>query len=283
MAKREKSSLEIFFEELKGISVLTREEEVALARRVRQGDERARKEFIEANLKLVVLIAKQYRLCGIPLGDLIGEGNFGLMKAVEKFDPERGYRFSTYAFHWIHQAIKRAINAQEKTIRVPIYMAVRVRKLKRIENSAEKSGEELTQKEKAKKMRMPVKELKKVLQAREVKVVLPPAVRLENEFGVLVENLPDEDGLSPLEAVIQAEFNWHLDKTKKTILSEQEQEILKLRIEYEKRLREVGKKYGLSRERIRQIQAAAIKKLRVQMQKRENATVPTAEKKIKIS
>ena len=281
MAKREKSSLEIFFKELKGIRVLTREEEVALARRVRQGDERARKEFIEANLKLVVSVARRkFGMCGVPLEDLIDEGVFGLKRAIEKFKLEKGCRFSTYAVYWIKQAMATLID-QKEIIRIPGYVSEKIWRVKRIESDAKKIGEELTEEEKAARAGLPIRHLKKILRAKEIRIV-SPVYPQEGEIESFIEILPDDEP-SPLEAVLQAEFIWHLKEATDTVLLKREREILQLRIEYEKRLREVGKKYGLTRERIRQIQKQAIEKLRAQMQKRENATVPAAEKKTKIS
>jgi RNA polymerase primary sigma factor len=272
MEKREKNSLEIFFREIRGIRVLNREEEVNLARRVKQGDENAREEFIKANLKLVVSIAKQYRRSGIPLEDLIEEGNLGLMRAVEKFDPGRGTRFSTYASHWIAQAISKAIDNQKGIIRLPIGMAGKVRKLKRIEISAKETGEEPTLEEKAEKMGMSTEKLEKVQRAGEVKAVLPSDVHFSDihfdDLAMSIEDLPDDDEFSPLEAALLAEFRWQR-KAVEAVLSEKEREILKLRFDFEEKLWKVAKKYNVTRERIRQIQRLALQKWRAFLEGRE--------------
>jgi len=247
-----------FFRSLKRSSILTREQEIALFARIKKGDKSARDKLIRANLGLVIWIAQKCHFKNFALEDRIQEGFLGLMKAIEKFDPERGYKFSTYAHWWIRQAIIRA--GQKGMIYCPVNLTVKVNRLKTVERT--KNGRGLSTEEKAARLGISVKEFKKILQAR-VKVVSVSSAKnpdhFEERVGSILETLKDESP-SPFEITLRAEFE-SLTKSLTKGLKEKEQQVLKLRLKG-LRLKEVGEIYNISPERVRQIQRKAVKELR---------------------
>lgn len=254
-----------FLNEIYKTSILTREEEAVLFKRFREGEESAKKEIVKANLRLVAFIAQKFRGRGVPLEDLIQEGCLGLLKAVERFDATRGFKFSTYASQWIRQAMRKAIDDQKEVIRFPAHIASKVRQVRKFENPAQ--FEKLTEEEQAQKLGVSVKRLRKVLLAKETEVVSQVHLEDDGEYKTLVENLPS-NGLTPFDALLQAEFVWHRNEIEK-ILTEREREVLRLRIDYERKLHEIGRLYNLSGERVRQLERKAIEKLRAYVEGRE--------------
>lgn len=256
---------QIYLNEIGFSPLLTAEEEVYFARLARKGDEAARKRMIESNLRLVVKIARRYINRGLALLDLIEEGNLGLMRAVEKFDPERGFRFSTYATWWIRQTIERALMNQTRTIRLPIHV---VKELNRYLNQARKLTQKLdhepTFEEIAKKMDKPVEEVERVLGLNE-KVTSVDIPIGHDENKVLLDTLADENSTDPAELLTDENLKDHLEIWLDE-LSENQREVIARRFGlrgYERAtLEEVGKEIGLTRERVRQIQVEALKSLR---------------------
>ncbi len=258
-------SVRMYLKEIGQVPLLRAEEEVALAKRVEQGDVLASKQLAEANLRLVVSIAKKYIGRGLSLLDLIQEGNIGLMKAVEKFDWRRGFKFSTYATWWIRQAITRAIADQARTIRIPVHMVETMNRLARTQRQlVQELGREPTPEEIANEMELEVEKVNHILKISQETVSLEKSVGDEDD-SLLGDFIPDEDNLTPEEAsayeLLKGDVGGVLD-----LLSPREQKILKLRFglggEWAHTLEEVGKEFGVTRERIRQIEAKALMKLR---------------------
>lgn len=256
--------IKLYLKDIKAIPLLSGPEELALARRVRRGDVRARKRMIQANLRLVISIAKRYGNLGVPLADLIEEGNLGLMRAVQKFNPARGYRFSTYAAWWIKQFVLRAIANQGKTIRIPVYMADILSKYRKVtERLAQKLGRKPEPREVAKVMRLPLKKVEGLeeLTATPASLDAPIGDEGTGQFMDLVENTGATSSKDKL-----AEFLTHekvadlLDR-----LTDRERAILTLRYGLQDgvtyTLGETAKQLGLTRERVRQIQSSAERKL----------------------
>ena len=255
----------MYLKEIGKVPLLTADEEIELAQRMEEGDEEAKKRLAEANLRLVVSIAKRYVGRGMLFLDLIQEGNLGLIKAVEKFDYRKGYKFSTYATWWIRQAITRAIADQARTIRIPVHMVETINKLIRVSRQLlQELGREPTPEEIAKEMNMPVERVREILKISQEPVSLETPIG-EEEDSHLGDFIKDENVPVPDKAAAYTLLREDLDEVLKT-LTEREQKVLCLRFGLEdgraRTLEEVGKEFNVTRERIRQIEAKALRKLR---------------------
>ena len=257
--------VKMFLKEIGKIRLLTYEEENILAERMLKGDKEAKKQLIESNLRLVVSIAKKYIGRGMNFLDLIQEGNLGLIKAVDKFDQSKGYKFSTYATWWIRQAITRAIADQARTIRIPVHMVETINKLiKTSRHLLQTLGREPTPEEIAKELEMPVEKVREILKVAQEPISLETPVGEEDESN-LGNFIPDEDAPSPSEQAADTLLREHIEEVMQT-LTPREAKVLKLRFGLEdgrmRTLEEVGKEFDVTRERIRQIEAKALRKLR---------------------
>ena len=260
-----KDPIRIYLEEIRRTKLLTAEEELALAKKVSEGDEDARHLMIESNLRLVVNIAKRYVNRGLPLLDLIEEGNLGLIRAVEKFDYKRGFRFSTYATWWIRQAIERAIVNQARIIRLPVHVSEDINKVLKADRQLfQKLSCDPTQQDIADHLKIPLSKVQYILQLvrRTSSIETPIGIDDEQELMDLIE---DEKALMPSDMVEEEKrvgliFGW-LDE-----LFENEREIIIMRFGLDdgepKTLEAIGQRYGVTRERIRQIEASALRKLK---------------------
>lgn len=259
-------SVRLYLREIGKIPLLTAEEELTLANRVVAGDKKAKDEMAEANMRLVVSIAKRYVGRGLDLLDLIQEGNTGLLRAVEKFDPDKGFKFSTYATWWIRQAITRAIADQARTIRIPVHMVETINKLLRTQRRlTQELNREPTNEEIAKEMEIEVDKVVHIMKIKQDISSLDASVRDDEEDSVLGDFIEDEDTVSPEESATNQLLKEHV-KDMLGSLTEREQKILKLRFGLEDgkshTLEEVGQEFSVTRERIRQIEAKALAKLR---------------------
>ena len=255
----------MYLKEIGKISLLSAEEEIELAQKMDQGSELAKKKLVEANLRLVVSIAKRYVGRGMLFLDLIQEGNLGLIKAVEKFDYTKGFKFSTYATWWIRQAITRAIADQARTIRIPVHMVETINKLIRVQRQLlQELGREPRPEEISKVMDMSVEKIREIQKISQEPVSLETPIG-EEEDSHLGDFIPDDDALAPSEAAAYSLLKEQLEEVLST-LNEREQKVLKLRFGLEdgrtRTLEEVGKEFDVTRERIRQIEAKALRKLR---------------------
>lgn len=255
----------MYLKEIGKVPLLTADEEIELAQCMEEGDEEAKKRLAEANLRLVVSIAKRYVGRGMLFLDLIQEGNLGLIKAVEKFDYRKGYKFSTYATWWIRQAITRAIADQARTIRIPVHMVETINKLIRVSRQLlQELNREPTPEEIAKEMNMPVERVREILKISQEPVSLETPIG-EEEDSHLGDFIKDENVPVPDKAAAYTLLREDLDEVLKT-LTEREQKVLCLRFGLEdgraRTLEEVGKEFNVTRERIRQIEAKALRKLR---------------------
>ena len=255
----------IYLKEIGKVDLLTPEEEIELADRMAQGDEAAKVRLAEANLRLVVSIAKRYVGRGMLFLDLIQEGNLGLIKAVEKFDHTKGYKFSTYATWWIRQAITRAIADQARTIRIPVHMVETINKVIRVSRQLlQELGHDPSPEEIAAEMQMPVGRVRDILKIAQEPVSLETPIG-EEEDSHLGDFIPAEDAQEPAEAASFALLREQLVDVLGT-LTPREEKVLKLRFGIEdgrtRTLEEVGKEFNVTRERIRQIEAKALRKLR---------------------
>ena len=255
----------MYLKEIGKVPLLTAEEEIELAKKMEAGDEEAKKKLCEANLRLVVSIAKRYVGRGMLFLDLIQEGNLGLIKAVDKFDWRKGYKFSTYATWWIRQAITRSIADQARTIRIPVHMVETINKLIRISRQLlQEYGREPTPEEIALEMDMPEEKVREILKIAQEPVSLETPIG-EEEDSHLGDFIPDDDVPAPAEAAAFSMLKEQLMGVLDT-LTEREQRVLKLRFGLEdgraRTLEEVGKQFDVTRERIRQIEAKALRKLR---------------------
>ena len=255
----------MYLKEIGKVPLLSAEREIELAKRMEEGDEDAKKELAEANLRLVVSIAKRYVGRGMLFLDLIQEGNLGLIKAVEKFDYHKGYKFSTYATWWIRQAITRAIADQARTIRIPVHMVETINKLIRVSRQLlQELGREPLPEEIAKELDMPVELVREILKISQEPVSLETPIG-EEEDSHLGDFIQDDNVPVPAEAAAQTLLKEQLDEVLNT-LTEREQKVLRLRFGMNdgraRTLEEVGKEFDVTRERIRQIEAKALRKLR---------------------
>jgi len=265
--------IKAYLKDVRPIPLLKPAEELELARKIQKGDSQAREKMIRSNLRLVISIAKKYINLGVPLSDLIEEGNIGLMKAVEKFDPKRGFRFSTYAAWWIKQGISRAIIDQGKMIRVPVYMNEEIIKYKKaIEKLTHKLKRKPQFNEIAKKMKLPVDKVRELDQAITKMSSLDAPI---GEDGQVKDVIEDQSLISPDE-----HLEGFLNKERATefldLLAERERKILEMRYGLKDgnamTLAEIAKVMGVSRERIRQVEAATIKKIRRMVKQRESSS-----------
>ncbi|HZP55285.1 MAG TPA: RNA polymerase sigma factor RpoD [Candidatus Saccharimonadales bacterium] len=259
-------SVRLYLREIGKIPLLTPEEELALAKRVKSGEKKAKDQMAEANMRLVVSIAKRYVGRGLDLLDLIQEGNTGLLRAVEKFDPDRGFKFSTYATWWIRQAITRAIADQARTIRIPVHMVETINKLLRTQRRlTQELNREPTNEEIATAMEMDVDKVEHIMKIKQDISSLDASVRDDEEDSVLGDFIEDEDAKTPTESASEQLLKEQVKRILST-LTEREQKILKLRFGLEDgkshTLEEVGQEFNVTRERIRQIEAKALAKLR---------------------
>ena len=255
----------MYLKEIGQIKLLTTEEELELADRIAKGDEQAKATLAEANLRLVVSIAKRYVGRGMLFLDLIQEGNIGLMKAVEKFDVTKGYKFSTYATWWIRQAITRAIADQARTIRVPVHMVETINKLARVERQLTlELNREPTEEELAKKMGTSVEKIRDIYKISQEPVSLEIPIGEEDDSH-LGDFIPDETNMSPEDFAVNELLKDEISEVLLT-LTEREEKVIRLRFGLEdgrpRTLEEVGQLFGVTRERIRQIEAKALRKLR---------------------
>lgn len=255
----------MYLKEIGKVPLLTPEEEIELAKRMEQGDEEAKRKLAEANLRLVVSIAKRYVGRGMLFLDLIQEGNLGLIKAVEKFDYQKGFKFSTYATWWIRQAITRAIADQARTIRIPVHMVETINKLVRVSRQLlQEYGREPQPEEIAKEMGISVEKVHEILKIAQEPVSLETPIG-EEEDSHLGDFIPDEDAPAPAEAAAYTLLKEQLTEVLDT-LTPREEKVLRLRFGLDdgraRTLEEVGKVFNVTRERIRQIEAKALRKLR---------------------
>jgi RNA polymerase primary sigma factor len=257
--------VKVYLKEIGRVALLTPEEEVTLAKRMEQGDEEARKSLSEANLRLVVSIAKRYVGRGMQFLDLIQEGNLGLMKAVEKFDYTKGFKFSTYATWWIRQAITRAIADQARTIRIPVHMVETINKVKKVSSQLlHRNGHEPTAEEIAVELDMTADKVREILRVAQEPVSLETPIG-EEEDSHLGDFIPDEEAPVPIDVASQILLREQLGEVLSS-LTPREEKVLRLRFGLEdgrpRTLEEVGKEFSVTRERIRQIEAKALRKLR---------------------
>ncbi|MFZ0827473.1 MAG: sigma-70 family RNA polymerase sigma factor [Verrucomicrobiia bacterium] len=266
------TAIKLYLREIGLVKLLTPQEEIQLAARIKKGDKKAREQMIKANLRLVVKIARDYEGIGLPLLDLISEGNIGLMKAVERFDPKKGGKLSTYGSWWIKQSIKRALANQSKTIRLPVHLVDKISKMRRIGmRLQEELGREPTDEELADELDMTATRVRQMRMAsiRPASLDAPIGDDDSNNFSDVVE---DENATSPYENLKDKTITDMLQDMVKH-LDPREATILRFRFGLdggtEKTLEEVGEKFGVTRERVRQIQNLALRKLRKMIEKLE--------------
>ena len=257
--------VKVYLKEIGRVPLLTPDEEVDLAVRISNGDEAAKKRLSEANLRLVVSIAKRYLGRGMQFLDLIQEGNLGLIKAVEKFDYTKGFKFSTYATWWIRQAITRAIADQARTIRIPVHMVETINKVKKVSSQLlHANGREPSAEEIAEELDMPVEKVREIMRVAQEPVSLETPIG-EEEDSHLGDFIPDDDAPAPADAASHTLLKETLGSVLDS-LTPREEKVLRLRFGLEdgrsRTLEEVGKEFNVTRERIRQIEAKALRKLR---------------------
>ena len=257
--------VKVYLKEIGAFPLLSLDEEIELAERIQKGDSRAKKRLAEANLRLVVSIAKRYVGRGMLFLDLIQEGNLGLIKAVEKFDHTKGFKFSTYATWWIRQAITRAIADQARTIRIPVHMVETINKVKKVQSQLlHKNGQEPSVEDLAAELDMPQDKVREILKVAQEPISLESPIG-EEEDSHLGDFIPDYDAPVPEEAATHTLLREQLNEVLAT-LTPREAKVLSLRFGIEdgrpRTLEEVGKEFNVTRERIRQIEAKALRKLR---------------------
>jgi RNA polymerase primary sigma factor len=269
----ERSNLQLYLQEIGKTPLLTIEEEIQLAKRIRRGNKAARDHMISANLRLVVKIAMDYKDFGLPLLDLISEGNIGLIKAVERFDPRKGGKLSTYAAWWIKQSIKRALANQSKTIRLPVHLVDKISKMRRTAMKlTEEYGREPTDEELARELQIPTSKVAHLKSVSVRPASLDAPVGEESDSSTFGEIVGDENAVSPFDSLQERNLNTDLH-TMVDSLDDREAEIIRLRFGLDGRdeltLEEVGKKFKVTRERIRQLEYLAITKMRKAITKHE--------------
>ena len=260
------NSMKLYFKEMSAIDLISAEKELELAEKIAHGDIEARNELVSANLRLVVSLAKRYQGCGMSLQDLIQEGNIGLMKAAEKFDASKGFRFSTYAAWWINQTIGRALADQSKAIRIPVHMTENINKLRRLSRDLTVTlGHEPTNEDLAKAMKVSVDDIKTYKSYMTDVTSLDIQVGDDDDGTTIASFIEDEKNVSPEKNAVQIAEREMLDAVLDT-LTAREQDIIRQRFGLDdnvpKTLEEVGKSYGLTKEGIRQIENKALMKLR---------------------
>jgi RNA polymerase primary sigma factor len=266
------NSLRLYLREIAKTDLITPEQEVELAARIKKGDKEARSHMIRANLRLVVKIAQDYSNYGLPLADLISEGNIGLMKAVERFDPNKGGKLSTYGSWWIKQSIKRALANQSKTIRLPVHMVDKIARMRRISTLLSESlGREPTQDELAEELGIPLRKVAHLQRASMRPTSLNAPVH-EDESSEFSDLIGDEHAVNPFEALDSKNMHGELDELLDT-LDEREHRIIDARFGLDGKspmtLEEVGLEFGVTRERIRQLQSIALEKMRKALHRKE--------------
>ena len=257
--------VKLYLKEIGRVPLLSMDEEIELAKKIIEGDEAAKKRLTEANLRLVVSIAKRYVGRGMHFLDLIQEGNVGLIKAVEKFDHTKGFKFSTYATWWIRQAITRAIADQARTIRIPVHMVETINRLKKVQSQLlHENGYEPTEEQIADEMNMSVERVREIMRVAQETVSMETPIGPE-EDSRLMDFIRDEDALAPDDAALKTITNEDIDGVLKT-LTPREEAVIRLRFGLEDgrchTLEQVGAEFNVTRERIRQIEAKALRKLR---------------------
>ena len=272
MAYESEGSLKLYMREISKTPLLTAEQELALSERIQKGDPEARSHMILANLRLVVKIAQDYANYGMPVTDLVSEGNIGLMKAVERFDPNKGGKLSTYAAWWIKQSIKRALANQSKTIRLPVHMVDKIAKMRRIATIlTEAMGREPTDEELADEIGVPRRKLAMLRQASHRPTSLDSPIN-EGEATEYGEVISDEHAINPLDMLADKNLHAELGGLL-SVLDERERRIIDERFGLNGRkaltLEEVGREFGVTRERIRQLQNTALAKMRRTLSKKE--------------
>ncbi|HSY54287.1 MAG TPA: RNA polymerase sigma factor RpoD/SigA [Opitutaceae bacterium] len=272
-APLERSSLQLYFQEIAKTPLLTIQEEIDLARRIRRGNKAARDHMIKANLRLVVKIAMDYKDFGLPLLDLISEGNIGLIKAVERFDPRKGGKLSTYAAWWIKQSIKRALANQSKTIRLPVHLVDKISKMRKTAMAlTEQFGREPTDEELARELQIPTSKVAHLKSVSVRPTSLDAPIGEEGDSGSFGDIVGDENATSPFENLLGKNTNADLQEMIGS-LEKREAEIIRLRFgldgKDELTLEEVGKKFRVTRERVRQLQNIALSKMRKALSKNE--------------
>ncbi len=273
MKQDSESVLRVYMNEIAKTDLLTIEEEIELAERIKRGDAAARDHMIRANLRLVVKIAKDYANYGLPLADLISEGNIGLMKAVEKYDPEKGGKLSTYAAWWIKQSIKRALSNQSKTVRLPVHMVDKIARLRKISMAlTEELGREPNDEELTEILGIPRKKLALLKQAAQRPTSLEAPMGEEGS-STYAETLGDNNAVDPCEALTAKEMHAELGPLLK-LLDKRETKIIGARFGLNGKkpltLEEISRDFGVTRERIRQLQNIALEKMRRALGKKEN-------------
>ncbi len=267
------STLELYLREIGQVKLLTPQEEVALAKRIKKGDEAAREQMIKANLRLVVKIARDYDGCGLPLLDLINEGNIGLIKGVERFDPAKGAKLSTYAAWWIKQAIKRALANQSKTIRLPVHVVDKVAHIRRAEvKLRETLGREPGDEELAEAVGLDARRVRKYREASRAPVPLDAPLSSDEDSAQVADVVADASAAAPFDHLVR-ETDAALVKELFATLPPRERAILSMRFGLEddapQTLEEIGEHFHVTRERIRQIQNEALQRLRVRLAERD--------------
>ena len=267
------SGIKIYLREIGQTPLLTREEEVKLARRIKRGDQAARQQMIKANLRLVVKIAHDYASYGLPLLDLISEGNIGLMKAVERFDPKKGGKLSTYAAWWIKQSIKRALANQSKTIRLPVHLVDKIARMRRVGMQlAEEFGREPTDEELGEELGMPAAKIAQLRTAAIRPASLDAAVGQEEDGASLGDMIGDESAAMPSDMLSDKNLRKAVMDLLH-VLDERELKIITLRFgldgKKEMTLEEVGRKFKVTRERVRQLQNIALRKIKRALDKQD--------------